>query len=52
MKVLTWIALIWTILGGLSVLSNLLGGYDIETNIFSMAYMALLVYVLWPVTQK
>lgn len=52
MKTLAWITIVITVLGGLNILAELVTGYDVETNVFALAYMALIVYVVWPQTQK
>lgn len=52
MKVFAWIALVLTAFGGLYVVADLVQGIDTTTNIFALAYMLLLVYVIYPITKK
>ena len=52
MKVIAWIVMIWTIIGGIGLLAELFTGIDVETNLFAMLYMGLILYVAYPMSKR
>ena len=45
MKVILWIMIVIWFMAGISLLAELLGGYDVETNLFAVIFAGIQIYL-------